>query len=140
MIPDHDKRDKHYTAPKKRQKNCKPRQDQRILARIPFAQRTQGIAQVHGPAQPVDTSCTNLPPPTCAAARIARIRERKGLTHPSNSLQMARALDTQPNIGIMNPTHRDSTMFEDHVPPQHTMGHTMWVGGDATKPWVWCTA
>ena len=20
------------------------------------------------------------------------------------------------------------------------MGHTMWVGGDATKPWVWCTA
>ena len=87
MPTDHVKRDPNYT--KKRivsRKKAKPKPDQKVLNRMPFAKGSQGIPVMHGPQLQANSNQYQL----SAEARIVQIRQRTGLR--SATLRMTRLL------------------------------------------------
>ena len=140
IVPDHDKPQLQRNKRNKRLR-CNPTNDQRILNRIPFAQRSSGIAAEHGPSNKPSAEnhpINNHTQAQTAAARIARICNRKGFKVKTTNLDIALNADKQIAKRTLQIQTADSTLFTDHVPPSAANGHTMWVGGNSCNPWIWC--
>ena len=138
IIPDHDIR--KGPKPKRKKRTPKPHkeQDQRILNRMPFADRSLGISIWQGPEPQSHAKATTRVHNAVRLYNLCR-RRRIHIGAPNTTLEEAWMAD-QPKqrIGIDNRHTQRTDDHDDVVPPELTAGHAIWVAGNAAKPWVWC--
>ena len=136
--PDHDIRKGPRPPRKKRAKRNAVTNDQAILNRRPFANRSLGISQWQGPQMDPNRApqrrCNN-------ATRLYNLCQRRNINRAGvdQSLALASTADAPlDTVNIDNRRRWDADDHDDLVPPEHTANHTIWVAGNANQPWIWC--